>query len=96
MPHYVTQIQWTDQGVRNIRESPKRAEAARNLAEELGGKIWLWYTLGEYDAVGIAEFPSDEAYMQFALQTGSLGNARTKSLKAWSEADAVKVIAKLR
>ncbi len=96
MPHYVTLIQWTDQGVRNFRESPKRAEAARKMAEQLGGKLWLWYTMGEYDVVGIAEFPSDEAYMQFALQSGSQGNVRTKTLKAWSEADAAKVIGKMR
>ena len=96
MPHYVTLIQWTDQGIRNVRESPKRSEAARKLAEQLGGKIWTWYTMGEYDLVSIGEFPSDEAYMQFALQIGSLGNGRTTSMKAWPEADATKVIAKVR
>ncbi len=96
MPNYVTLIQWTEQGIRNVRESPKRAEAARKLAEQLGGKVWLWYTMGDYDLVSIGEFPNDEAYMQFALQIGSLGNARTKSLKAWSEADAVKVIGTIR
>ena len=96
MPHYVTLIRWTDQGIRNVRDSPKRAEAARKMAEQLGGKLWLWFTMGEYDLVGIGEFPNDEAYMQFALQTESLGNVRTTTLKAWPEADASKVIAKVR
>lgn len=96
MPHFVTLIQWTDQGIRNVRESPKRAEAARKLAKDLGGNLSLWYTQGEYDIVGISEFPSDEAYMQFALQSGSLGNIRTKTLKAWSEAEATQLIAKVR
>jgi len=47
------QNQWTDQGIRNVRESPKRAEAVRKLAEQLGGKVWLWYTMGDYDLVSI-------------------------------------------
>ena len=95
MPHYVTLIRWTDQAIRNIRESPKRAEASRKLAEQLGGKTSQWYTMGEYDVVALSEFPNDETYMQFALQSGSKGNIRTTTLKAWPEAEAAHVIAKV-
>jgi len=88
-------ISWTDQGIRNVKETARRAEAARKAAEKLGGKLELYYTLGEYDMVGIGETPSDEAQMQLLLQIGALGNVRTKTLKAWTESEAAKVVAKL-
>ena len=95
MPRYIMLISWTDQGIRNVKDTAKRAEAARKAAEKLGGKLELYYTLGEYDMVGIGEAPSDEAEMQLLLQIGALGNVRTKTLKAWTESEAAKVVAKL-
>lgn len=95
MPHYITLVKWTEQGIRNVKDSPKRAEAFRREAEKGGGKFWIFFTLGEYDIVGVGEMPSDEAYLKLALWLGSLGNVRTKTLKAWPEADAAKVIAQL-
>lgn len=96
MPHYIILVSWTDQGIRNVKETAKRAEAARKLAEQLGAKLELYYTLGEYDLVGVAEAPSDEVEMQFLLQICALGNVRTKTLKAWTEAEAAKIVAKLQ
>ena len=95
MPHYISLANWTDQGVRNVKESPKRADAAQALANKLGAKMQLFYTLGEYDAVAVTEAPSDEVAMQLLLELGKLGNVRTKTLKAWSPAEATKIIAKL-
>ncbi len=96
MPHYISLIRWTDQGIRAVRESPKRADAARELVERLGGKMQLWYTLGEYDAVALTEAKDDETALQALLQLGSLGNVRTTTLKAWTPEEATKVFAKLR
>ena len=95
MPHYVVLINWTDQGIKNVKESPKRAQAARSQAEKLGGKLSLWYTLGQYDIVGVAEFPSDEALQKFSLWVGGLGSVRTTTLKAWSEEEAASLISSL-
>jgi len=95
MPRFIMLISWTDQGIRNVKETARRAEAARKAAEKLGGKLELYYTLGEYDMVGIGEAPSDEAEMQLLMQIGALGNVRTKTLKAWTESEAAKVVAKL-
>lgn len=95
MAHYIILVNWTDQGIRNVKDTAKRAEAARGLAEKAGGKIQLFYTLGEYDIVGVTEMPDDEALMKFLLTLGGLGNVRTKTLKAWTEAEAVKVVAQL-
>ena len=96
MPHYVILVSFTDQGIKTVKDTIKRAEAARRKAEQLGGKLQLFYTLGEYDLVGIGEMPNDEGAMQFALEIGSLGNVRTKTLRAWTEDEAAKVVAKLQ
>ncbi len=78
-----------------MKDTAKRAEAARNMAEKAGGKLQLFYTLGEYDLVGLLEMLNDEATMKMALSLGSLGNVRTKTLKAWTEAEAAKAVAQL-
>jgi len=78
-----------------VKESPKRADAVSALANKLGAKMQIFYTMGEYDLVAITEAPSDEVAMQLLLEIGRLGNVRTKTLKAWTVAEATKVIAKL-
>ncbi len=95
MPHYVALLNWTEQGIRGVKDTIKRAEAASAQARKLGGKIQIYYTMGEYDLVSIVEMPSDEAYNRFALWLGSQGNVRTRSLKAWTQEDTVKIIDQL-
>jgi len=95
LPHYIVLVNWTDHGVRNVRESPKRAEAGLKFAEKFGGKLQVYYTMGEYDGVYFAEFPSDEAMAQYLFALSSLGNVRTKTLKAWTETEATNLISKL-
>jgi len=88
MPHYVTLIRYTQQGISKIKESPARLDAARKAAEKLGGKIHAWYlTMGQYDAVIVSEFPHDEACAKFSLSVGALGNVTTETLKAFTEAE---------
>ena len=95
MSRYVHLIKWTDQGIRNVKDSPKRAEAARQQAQRMGGKLQLWYTFGEYDIVSISEFPDDAVAQRFLYWVGSLGNVRTTTLKAWTEEEAAKIIGQL-
>ncbi len=95
MPHYVALLDWTEQGIRNVKDTIKRAENAKALARKLGGKLDVWYTLGEHDLVGLIEMPSDEAYNKFALSVGSQGNIRTTSLKAWTQDEMSKLIDEL-
>ncbi len=57
--------------------------------------MWVWYTFGEYDFVAVSEAPNDEAILRILLTLGSQGNIRTKTLKAWPEADAAKVMGQL-
>lgn len=97
MPHYVTLVRYTHQGISKIKESPSRLDAAKKAAEGEGGKIHAWYlTLGQYDAVLISEFPSDEACAKFALSAAALGNISTETLKAFSESEYRKIIGSLR
>jgi uncharacterized protein with GYD domain len=65
------------------------------MFEQAGGKLEVWYTMGEYDIVGLAEAPSDEVLFRLNLALGVLGNVRTTTLKAWAEADVAKLIAQL-
>lgn len=95
MPHYIILGNFTEQGIKNVRQVPKRDDEARRMIEQAGGKMQIYYTLGEYDFVAITEMPDDEAMMKFLLQAGSLGNVRTKTLKAWTESDSTKVISQL-
>jgi len=96
MPHYVSFLKWTEQGIKSVKDSPRRAEAARKLAEQMGGKIWIWYTMGKYDLVAISEFPDDAAANKYFLTVGSWGNVRTTSMKAWSEQDFAKLIGEMQ
>ncbi len=97
MPHYVSLLRFTQQGMSRIKESPSRLDAAKKAAEAEGGKIHDWYlTMGRYDAVIISEFPNDDACARFSLSAGSLGNVSTETLKAFTEPEYRKLIGSLR
>jgi uncharacterized protein with GYD domain len=70
-------MRWTEQGVRNFKDTIKCAEAARSEAEKICGKFTSYRTFGKYDGIGILEAPNDEAAMHIGLKVGSLGNVRT-------------------
>ncbi len=96
MPSYIILTTYTDQGIRNIKESPNRLDAAKTLASDLGGELTQFHlTMGAYDIVVLAEFPDDEAMARFTLALGSRGNVRTTTLKAFTEAEYRQVIAAL-
>ncbi|MBI4611140.1 MAG: GYD domain-containing protein [Candidatus Rokubacteria bacterium] len=96
MPTYISLINYSDQGIRNIKDSPKRLDAAKKLLKDMGGELKEFYlTLGSYDIVVVAEAPSDEAIARFVLAVSSLGNVRTTTLKAFPEAEYRKIVAGL-
>ena len=93
MPHYVSLLRYTQQGISKLKESPKRLDAARKAAEQMGGKIQAWYlTMGKYDAVFISEFPDDEIAARFMLTLAALGNVTTQTLKAFNEPEYRKIL----
>ena len=86
MATYISLVNYTEQGIGNIKDAPGRMDAARELLQSLGGELTAVYlTMGSYDIVTIAELPSDEAAASFALQMGAKGNVRTTTLKAFDE-----------
>ncbi|WP_457298977.1 GYD domain-containing protein [Phyllobacterium sp. P5_D12] len=96
MTTYVMLINWTELGVKNIRDSPARLDAARKLLGEMGGSFKEFYlTMGEYDMVVIGEASDDAVMARFALSLGMKGNVRTKTLKAFPEAAYREIIASL-
>jgi uncharacterized protein with GYD domain len=94
--HYIILWNFTDQGLKNIKDSPKRAEAFKNVIEKAGGKlIGTYYTFGKYDGISIVEASDDAIVMSSLLSVGSQGNARTLTLKAFTYDEATKLIEKL-
>jgi uncharacterized protein with GYD domain len=94
MPTYMALINWTEQGIRNIKDSPNRLEAAKKSLKDMGGEVKAFYMLqGSYDAVLILEAPNDEALGKFLLKIGSAGNVRTTTMRAYPEAEYRKIIA---
>ena len=87
MPVYITLFKWTDAGLRNISEMPDRIAESRKAAEALGGKVLgLYATMGEYDLISVIEWPDDEAAAATALAISSRGNARTETMRAFTDA----------
>ncbi|HLQ41932.1 MAG TPA: GYD domain-containing protein [Thermoplasmata archaeon] len=95
MPNYITLGNWTEQGIKTVKESPKRADAVTALANKLGAKMQIFYTMGRYDIVALTEAPNDDVAMQLLLEIGKLGNVKTQTLKAWTASEATKVISKV-
>ncbi len=96
MVTYVMLLNRTDQGIRNVKDSPKRLDAVKKLAKDLGGEVKSFYmTLGAYDAVLIVDMPNNDKLASFGLKLGSLGNMRSTTLKAFPEDDYRRIIAGL-
>lgn len=96
MATYITLLKFTQQGIKDIKGSPGRLENAKKAWAAAGGSIKGFYlTMGRYDAVVVNEAPDDTAVAKLALQTGSLGNVTTETLRAFTEDEYRKIIASL-
>jgi uncharacterized protein with GYD domain len=96
LPFYLVLGNWTDQGVKNARDAPNRIKETHKAVAEAGGKMQLYYTLGEYDFVMIIEVPDDKSLVKILIWLGSKGNVRTRTLKAWTEEEAANVMAEMK
>jgi uncharacterized protein with GYD domain len=96
MPTYVMLTHWTEQGMRQVRDSPKRLDTAKRALKEMGGEFKAFYmTMGDYDLVAIYEAPDDAVAARFTLVLGMLGNVRSTTLKAFPEAAYREIVASL-
>lgn len=93
---FIVSLNFTDQGIRNIKDAPKRAQASRELAKKLGIDIkQVYLTSGDSDLVVIAETPNGDNMAKLALAIGSQGNVRTRTARAWTEEEYRKLVSEL-
>jgi len=96
MPNYIVLGQFTEQGIRNVKDTSKRADAAKQLAKKLGAKVLdLYWTIGRYDVALVLEAPDDETMVAFGLNSGKLGNVRTETLRAFSQAEINQILSRV-
>ena len=96
MATYIVLSSFTDQGVRSVKDTTKRADAVRELAKKFGATAKeIFWTLGRYDVVAIFEAPDDASMTALGLALGAAGNVRTQTLRAFSREEMNGVLAKL-
>jgi uncharacterized protein with GYD domain len=96
MPMFICSLRWTDQGIRSVKDAPKRAQAARELAEKVGVEIKeVYLTSGDDDLLVIVDTPNGDNVAKFALALGSQGNVRTRTARAWPQSEFQKLISEL-
>lgn|SRR5690348_17043405 len=97
MPAFIILTNFTDQGVRSVKDTVKRAEKFKELAKQSGATVKeLYWTLGQYDVVSVVEAPDLTSITALGLSLGMAGNVRTQTLPAFSAEDMAKVLAKVK
>ena len=96
MATYIALSSFTDQGVRNVKDTAKRAEAVQAAASKFGCKMTqIWWTLGQYDILAVIDAPDDASATAFALSIAGAGNVRTQTLRAFGRDEIGSILAKL-
>jgi uncharacterized protein with GYD domain len=93
LSNFIVLGNWTEQGIKNITDVPQRVKQSREMVEKAGGKMQFFTTMGKYDFVLFVEIPKDEDMAAIMLCTGSIGNVRTITMKAWTETEAANLFA---
>ncbi len=93
MPTYIALINWTQKGIENIKDSPDRADAWKDAVKQSGCEVKsIFMTMGDYDLVTMVEAPDDETYARLTLAVATLGNIRTKTLRAFTEEEYRRIV----
>ena len=96
MATYIALSSFTDQGIRNVKDSAKRADAVKDAAKKFGCNMTqIYWTLGRYDLVAVIEAPDDKSATAFALSIGAAGNVRTETLRAFTKEEMNGIVAKM-
>ena len=96
MATYITLITFTDQGISKIKDTTKRAEAFKKIADKAGAKVTnVYWTLGQYDGVLILEAPNEAIATAALFSLASLGNVQTQTLRAFSAQEMGQILAKV-
>jgi uncharacterized protein with GYD domain len=96
MPQYIMLVNFTDQGLKGVKDVPNRQDKSRETARQFGvERKTVWMTFGPYDFVHLYEAPSDEAMAKFVMTLSSFGNVRTTVMRAWDESEHLPLIREL-
>jgi uncharacterized protein with GYD domain len=96
MASYIVLGNYTDQGIRNVKDTPQRTEAVKEVAKKSGVALKeTFWTLGAYDFVSIVEATGDQSMIAFGMSIGALGNVRTQTLRAFPATDMAAILAKV-
>jgi len=96
MPMFILSLSWTEQGIRNVKDAPKRSQVAKDLAKKVGVDIkQIYMTSGDDDLLLIVDTANGDNVAKFALALSSLGNVRTRTARAWPEPEFQKLISEL-
>jgi uncharacterized protein with GYD domain len=97
MAMYLSLLQFTEQGIRNVKDTIKRGTAATAEAEKMGVKVIdSFWTMGAYDVVLLLDAPNDETVSAFSLKIGALGNVKSQTMRAFSRKEMEGVLAKIK
>ncbi len=96
MPHYVTLMRWTSQGIAGLPAWRERVEEGQRVIEAAGGTlVGVYVTLGRYDVVEIFEAPDDEVAVEILLKLQRFGAEHTETLRAFTRDEAEEIIRRL-
>ena len=96
MPTYIVLGQFTDQGIRAVKETTKRADALESMARKVGATVKeVYWTMGQYDIATIVEAPDDATVNALLLSVGALGNVRTQTLRAFSANEMGRIVSRM-
>jgi len=96
MATYIVLGQFTDQGIRNVKDTMKRAEGVKEMAKKVGATVKdVYWTIGQYDVATIVDAPDDASMSAFLLSVAALGNVRTQSLRAFTADEMGRILGKL-
>jgi uncharacterized protein with GYD domain len=96
MATYIVLGQFTEQGIRGVKDTTKRAAALKEMAQKVGATVKeVYWTLGQYDVVTVIDAPDDAAVTALLLSVGGLGNVRTQSMRAFSADEIGRILGRM-
>ena len=96
MPTYISLVQFTDKGIRAVKETTQRVADWATKVDSMGVSVkQMYWTLGEYDQVCVFEAPDDETAASVLLAADLLGNIRTQTLRAFTASEMQKILARV-
>ena len=96
MPHYITLMRWTTQGIAGLPAWRERVEEGERIIEAAGGKlVGVYVTFGRYDVVEIFEAPEDAVAIEILMKLQRFGAEHTETLRAFTRDEAEDIIRRL-